>query len=176
MISCSPTLHHPCPRSVPDPAHTTEEMSCGFLAVPCAPSAGRGSPPWKQELLGAGGPRHSFSRCISSSGRDLNSKRQRGQRKAPMSNTLESRAGEITQGTGRGAPPAGLAPWEGLKCAQSCWRQWLRCLKPLLLCWKLGWAGRAAPPANPGHSHCLPRALEREKRSPSHLGNLEKTK
>nr|XP_054494722.1 nuclear autoantigenic sperm protein isoform X3 [Agelaius phoeniceus] len=99
----------PSPAPVPIPLlcqtqlHTTE-MSCGFLAVPCAPSTGRGSPPRRQELLGAVGPRHSFSMCTRSSGRDLNAKEQRGQRKVPMSNTLESRSGGVTRGGHPGTP------------------------------------------------------------------------
>lgn len=99
VMPCFPAQHLSLSLSllpIPIPCQTqlhTTEAPCGFLDVPCAPSTGRGSPPWRQELLGAVGPRHSFSRCTRSSCRDLNAKRQRGQRKPPMSNTLESRAG-----------------------------------------------------------------------------------
>lgn len=144
--------------------HTTE-MSCGFLAVPCAPSTVEGSPPWRQELLGAVGPRHSFSRCTCSSGRDLNAKRQRGQRKSPMSNALESRVGGILRGDHpdreRGSP-AGLAPRDGLQVCTDL----LAVVTVVAAVFEATVAmldagqGREGRTSSPGHSHCLPRALE----------------
>lgn len=107
-LSLSPSLL-PIPIPCQTQLHTTE--------APCAPSTGRGSPRWRQELLGAVGPRHSFSRCTRSSCRDLNAKRQRGQRKPPMSNTLESRAGVGHSGgppcQGEGVSPRGWYPGTG---------------------------------------------------------------
>lgn len=154
-LSLSPL---PVPVLCQTQLHTTG-VSCGFLAVPCAPSTGEGSPPRREELLGAAGPRHSFSRCTCSSRRDLNAERQRGQRNGPMSDTLGSRAGGIT----RGGPPAGLAPRGGLDVCTDLLAVVAAVFEATVAMLDAG-PGREGRTTSPGCSHCLPRALEWEKK------------
>lgn len=169
VMPCFPAQHLSLSLSllpIPIPCQTqlhTTEAPCGFLDVPCAPSTGRGSPPWRQELLGAVGPRHSFSRCTRSSCRDLNAKRQRGQRKPPMSNTLESRAGGGSLGgatlPGRGGLPAGLVPRDGLNACTDLLAAVAAVFEDTVAMLDAG-LGREGHASDPGHSHYLPRALE----------------
>lgn len=97
-------------RPAPDPLHTTE-ASRGLPAVPGAPSTAGGIPPGRQGLPAAGVPRHSFSSCARSSGRELKAMRQRGQAKPPMPGVWHPRK-HSGVGVTWGCHPAGGEGWD----------------------------------------------------------------
>lgn len=121
---CPPLLTVPSPHAPRQTRLHATEASC---SLPAVSSAGGGSPLGRQELPAVGVPRHSFSSCARSSGRELKAMRQRGQENPPEPSMghpgstvgWESPGGATLPGkrgpsTGDGTPGASREPWTDL--------------------------------------------------------------
>lgn len=178
-----PLLTFPSPHAPRQTRLHATEASCSLPAVPAASSAGGGSPLGRQELPAVGVPRHSFSSCARSSGRELKAMRQRGQENPPEPSMghpgstvgWESPGGATLPGK-RGPSTRDGTPGRAGTRGQTCSAAVVAAVFEATVA-TLGRAREGGRTPDPGHSHCLPPALERERKmSLGHLSNPQKTR